>query len=642
MAGRAAVPEVIWARPERTGRGPEARVQPCGHRGRGGADRRRRRAGRGVHAACRGRTGLRDDVAVQLRPPQGGPVRADGRRGQRGARAVRADRGLAGRHAPHRPPDAGAHAPARLDAAADVTGLRLQPQRPALPGALPRPASTRSTPRTATKMELVAMVNGVRDDVRRERAGHGRAGALAAVVARSRSSAVRTAYLGSQIATRGVSADGGRRSRRTRGRSIWTAVFDRMLERVPGRRPRVLRVAREARARLRAARTAPPGPPRGGPAPRRAGGPRPGPGSTPAARSSARGDPGPSTVNSACRGRSSASRASTVISSSSSEVHACGQSPGGSPPACPAPAGAVRRREPLLQDPHPADLEVPGRRRHGGDAALAEVQGLLVAVVARASRRAGPGAAARTYGRRPPGSLGRSPLAPAHCSQQQPAAQLDARATTASGSAVQRDGAPVAGGPGGRQDPGEDVLGVDRDAPSRAPQAAPSSPGARFGSVPPGRRYSGRIRPGRPAGEWPSGSSGQEQRGPGASGARRARPRRPAARPRPATARGGPRRSAGGRGSATARRRAPCRTRTGSGQGPVVPGEPARAGWTGPGSCGDRGVRRAGAGRARTARSRLGVPRPSASGVPAGPQGGRRPGPSASRGRAAAVRRTTA
>lgn len=168
--------------PRARGPRPQAGVQQDRHRGRRRAHRGRGRHRRRLHAPHRRRTRLRHHVALQLRPPQGGPVRADGRRGQRRVRVPRGtQRRLARRHDRDRPPGPRDHVPAPLARPGDDHRLRLQPQRPALSGVVSGLPHAPGHPR---RTEDAADRHGQRHRHahRRQRTGHGRAGPRTALV----------------------------------------------------------------------------------------------------------------------------------------------------------------------------------------------------------------------------------------------------------------------------------------------------------------------------------------------------------------------------------------------------------------------------------------------------------------------------
>ncbi|CAM5568850.1 TetR/AcrR family transcriptional regulator OS=Streptomyces cyaneofuscatus OX=66883 GN=G3I52_19900 PE=4 SV=1 [Streptomyces cyaneofuscatus] len=160
MAGRAAVPEVIWARPERTGRGPRpaytradiaaAAVRIADAEGLDAVSMRRVAAELGCGTMSLYNYVPRKEDLYELM------MDAVGAR----ARAVRAERRLARGHDPGRPPDSCADAPPHLAAApmSPVYGfsphaLRFLEHCLACLDPFDAPYGT--------KMELVAMVNGV-------------------------------------------------------------------------------------------------------------------------------------------------------------------------------------------------------------------------------------------------------------------------------------------------------------------------------------------------------------------------------------------------------------------------------------------------------------------------------------------------
>ena len=234
MAGRAAVPEVIWARPERTGRGPEpaftsadiaaAAVRLADAGGLDAVSMRHVAAelGCGTMSLYNYVPRKEDLYELMVDAVSGehelfeptGDWRADM------LRSARQTRALMHRHAWM----------ARLMSG----GVRLQPQRPALPGALPRLPRPAGRP-DGDEDRAGRDAQRVCDDVRRERAGHGRAGAVAAVVAGA----------GERRADRAISAVRSASGAYPRlaasfmedaGPIDLDAVFERMLERVLDRR----------------------------------------------------------------------------------------------------------------------------------------------------------------------------------------------------------------------------------------------------------------------------------------------------------------------------------------------------------------------------------------------------------------------
>ena len=270
---------------------------------------------------------------------------------------------------------------------------------------------------------------------------------------------------------------------------------------------------------------------------------------------------------------------------------------------------------------------------------VAQAERLLLGVVRR-SRRAAAGTAARTYGRRPPGSLGRSPpRAPRSWSRS--SRRPSSTPAPTSGSAGSGTTHPAAEGAAAASDPGEDVVGVDLRARTGVPQRGQQT-----------RREVGLHATGPPV-QRPD-PAGPSRRG-APVGQQRRRRRRPGPRP-PAThpcsttktCRSSATRHSSGRAASISRwsgishcsSKAPCSTRTGSGQGPY-----SRANRPVPVDCPGSWLTAECAayarGSARTA-PRARRPRPSP-GRPSGPSG--RPASGAvthARPEPQAVRRTTA
>ena len=280
---------------------------------------------------------------------------------------------------------------------------------------------------------------------------------------------------------------------------------------------------------------------------------------------------------------------------------------------------AVRRANHASSTRTPPDLEVPGlgavrgrcgrRRRCAGPPRRGRSASCDRA---GGQRRADVGAAAAGQ----PGALA---VARAAQPERAGAAPVPRPAPTLRGRRCSGTSHPAAAGPRGRQDPGEDVVGARRGS---VPAVARCSeqPRREVRVRPPGPP----VQRADPAGRGPRGSARRAARttpgprGRRTRGAAPARRRRAAARPAPATVRAGRRRSAGGRGSATARRRGRAGPVPGSGQRPVLAGEPAGAA----GLARQLGHRRcAGCGRgwARTAPRGPGPRRRS--GRPSGPSG---------------------
>ena len=311
---------------------------------------------------------------------------------------------------------------------------------------------------------------------------------------------------------------------------------------------------------------------------------------------------------------------------------------GGSPPGCPARAAVVRAANHCSSTRTPPTSKSQASARDRGDAALVEEEGLLVAVVVQSSGRAGSGA--RTYGRRPPGSLGRSPSRRA--------------SATASGAPNSMPRA---------QSPGSAVSGTARPAAGPAARPRPSRRGRRPGPERVARggcrrvvqqaRRQVRFEAARGAGTGGGRGRGDRRRERHSGGRRRrhrrparlghapsARPRTAAARRPPATTPGAPRRSAGGPESATARRTGRAAPAPAPGRDPT-----ARVSRPVPVRLARQLARPPSAGCASGvgAEQRLAL-RPFGlhERVPTGLQGRRRREPSATPGPAAAVRRTTA
>lgn len=174
-----------------------------------------------------------------------------------------------------------------------------------------------------------------------------------------------------------------------------------------------------------------------------------------------------------------------MISSSSSEVQPCGQVRGPMAARVPGAPGAVRAvnqassvRTPATSCSQAArgtgETRPSSRYRVSSSASWRRVRGY-------------EGSGARTYGRRPPGSLGRSPSRRISHSARRP--DSTPRAHTS--------GSPVSGTVRSAWTAAS-IHASTSAAVGRKPSIAASSsnsPGARLGSAPPGRRYSGRMRP---------------------------------------------------------------------------------------------------------------------------------------------------